>query len=57
MLDFETYVVRHGEPGVQAIVETIERREGIRHDEFLPLKARWNALMPSADCLHRELAA
>jgi hypothetical protein len=57
MLDFDTYVVRHGEFGVQALVETIERKEGIRHDELLPLEARWNALMQNtaSDC--RELDA
>ena len=57
MLDFETYVVRHGEFGVQALVETIERKEGIRHDEFLPLEARWNALMQDTSSERRELAA
>jgi hypothetical protein len=47
MLNFETYVARHGEFGVQAIVETIERREGIRptSDAPLSLEERWNAVM------------
>ena len=45
MLDFDTYVARHGEFGVQAIVETIERKEGIRHAEVITLELRWNALM------------
>jgi len=57
MLDFDTYIVRHGEFGVQAIVETIERKEGIRHDEILPLEARWNALMQTAAPERSNLAA
>ena len=57
MLDFDTYVTRHGEFGVQAIVETIERKEGIRHAEALPLEARWNALMRGATTERRNLAA
>ncbi len=48
MLDFDRYVARHGEFGVQAIVETIERKEGIRHADVLPLEQRWNALMQRA---------
>lgn len=57
MLDFEKYVARHGEFGVQAIVETIERKEGIRHTEALPLEVRWNALMQDAASERRKLAA
>lgn len=57
MLDFDTYVVRHGEFGAQAIIELIERKEGIRHDEIVPLEVRWNALMLNAVADHRQLAA
>ncbi len=57
MLDFETYVARHGEFGVQAIIERIERNEGIRHAEVLPLEQRWNALMRNHASDHRKLAA
>jgi hypothetical protein len=57
MLDFDRYVARHGEFGVQAIVETIERKEGIRHAEVLPLEARWNALMQNAASEYAGLAA
>lgn len=57
MLDFDTYVTRHGEFGVQAIVENIERKEGIRHAEVLPLEQRWNALMQDAPSERLKLAA
>jgi hypothetical protein len=45
MLNFDTYVARHGEYGVQAIVEGIERREGIRFASTVSLQERWDALM------------
>lgn len=57
MLNFDSYVARHGEFGVQAIIETIERQEGIRRTEALPLEARWNALMQDAASEGRRLAA
>jgi hypothetical protein len=57
MPDFETYVARHGEFGVQAIIENIERKEGIRHADVLPLEQRWNTLMQKTTCEHSGLAA
>lgn len=47
MLDFDTYVARHGEPGVQTIIEQIERREGVRTSIDMPLslEQRWDAIM------------
>jgi hypothetical protein len=57
MLDFDTYVARHGEFGVQAIVENIERKEGIRYAEVLPLEERWNVLMQNAPSERSSLAA
>lgn len=50
MLDFNTYVIRHGEFGAQSLLEMIERREGIVHgvEAPLPLEERWNAVMCSA---------
>jgi hypothetical protein len=57
MLDFDSYVARHGEFGVQAIVETIERKEGIRYAEVLPLEERWNVLMQNAPSECPGLAA
>ena len=47
MLDFDTYVARHGEFGVQALIERLERYEGIRTSAelALSLEERWNAVM------------
>jgi hypothetical protein len=45
MLDFHKYLMRYGEFGVQAIIERIERNEGIRHTAPVLLEDRWNALM------------
>ena len=45
MLDFNTYMNRHGEYGVQAIIERIERNEGIRASVAISLEDRWNAVM------------
>lgn len=45
MPSFYEYMMRHGEFGVQAIVELIERNEGIRRNSPLPLEDRWNAVM------------
>jgi hypothetical protein len=45
MPNFETYLARHGEFGVQAIVERLERYEGICSCVAISLEDRWNALM------------
>lgn len=57
MLDFNTYIARHGEDGVQAIIERIERVEGIRSRVLLPLEVRWNALMNDNAPAEQRLAA
>ena len=44
MLDFQLYMMRYGEFGVQALIERLERYEGIRASGE-PLEERWNALM------------
>lgn len=49
MLDFNAYVSRHGEYGVQAIIERIERFEGIRANVCAPLEDRWNLVMNNND--------
>lgn len=41
MLDFDKYVARHGEIGVQAIIEQFERYEGIRNNYGTSLEDRW----------------
>ena len=45
MPDFYVFMMRHGEYGVQALIEMIERNEGIRHTAPLLLEDRWNVLM------------
>jgi len=45
MLDFHKYLMRYGEHGVQALVENVERLQGIRHEKPLPLEHRWNQAM------------
>ncbi|MFY9288598.1 MAG: hypothetical protein WAO98_08880 [Alphaproteobacteria bacterium] len=47
MLDFDKYVARHGEFGVQALIERMERYKGIRNRIGASLEDRWNALMQS----------
>jgi hypothetical protein len=44
MPDFETFVLRHGEPATQGLIEAIERRNDVRGCDLLPLDVRWNAL-------------
>ena len=45
MPTYNTYMMRHGEHGVQALLEQIERAEGRRANMNIPLEDRWNALM------------
>ena len=49
MLDFHKYLMRYGEHSVQAIVENIERNEGIRHESPVSLETRWNRVMKECD--------
>ncbi len=49
MPDFDEFIMRHGEFGVQAIVERLERVEGVCGEKLLPLEQRWNALMSDKD--------
>ncbi len=59
MLDFETYVARHGEFGVQALVEQIERTSGIHVniEAPLPLEVRWNVVMQNPMPQQQRIAA
>jgi hypothetical protein len=45
MLEFETFVARHGEVVAQALIENIERFEGVRSNSIIPLEQRWQVLM------------
>jgi hypothetical protein len=51
MPNFDSFVARHSEFGVQALVERIERYEGIRPIYGASLEERWNVVMkrPAAD--------
>lgn len=45
MMQFETFMSRHGEQGVQAILENWERYRGIRRSDPMPLERRWEIFM------------
>jgi len=51
MLDFDQYVMRHGEFWVQAIIEQVERNEGVRARFNTTLEQRWDVVMnvPTAE--------
>ena len=51
MPNFESFIARHGEFGVQAIIERIERYEGLRAAIGTSLEERWNRVMrPEPNC-------
>lgn len=56
MLDFDKYVARHGEHGVQAIIERLERYEGIKASISSSLEDRWNLLMKTNTSQQRMAA-
>jgi len=56
MLDFSKYMMRYGEHGVQAIVEDIEKHQGIRYSAVVSLEDRWNKVMQN-DEFYRPQAA
>jgi len=49
MLEFDKFVARHGEVVAQAILENLERHEGIRSNTGAPLQQRWHRLMRDED--------
>lgn len=54
MLQFEQFVARHGEVAAQAILENLERFEGIRTTQVESLEDRWQRLMND---VHQTFAA
>lgn len=48
MPDFDTAASRYGEASLQALIETIERIEGICHQIPVSVEERWNTLMSKA---------
>jgi hypothetical protein len=49
MLHFEHFVARHGEIAAQAIIENLERFEGIRATCAQSLEERWARLMQNTE--------
>ncbi len=45
MIQFDKFVARHGESAAQAIIENIERFEGVKAQYILSLEERWQRLM------------
>jgi hypothetical protein len=45
MMEYDKFMARHGEHGMQAIIERLERYEGIRANILLSLEERWAFLM------------
>jgi hypothetical protein len=57
MLEFETFLSRYGEVTAQAIVENLERFEGVRGNAALSLEERWHFLMQAHLQSHGPLPA
>jgi hypothetical protein len=57
MPDFHNFMMRHGEHGIQAIIEQIERYEGVRSRNNQTLEDRWDALMQKPAAAPSSLAA
>ncbi len=55
MLEFDKFLARYGEVAAQAILENLERYEGIRNIAPVSLEERWNHLM--CDYADQRLAA
>ena len=45
MANFESFMARHGEIGVQAIIETMEKNAGQPTRSDVSLEERWDAAM------------
>ena len=48
MPNYTEFMMRHGEHGIQALVEYIERCEGIVFDVSVTLEDRWNYIMATS---------
>ena len=56
MLEFEKFVARHGEVAAQAVLENLERYEGVRAPMDRPLEERWEQMMCHASSDYRLAA-
>jgi hypothetical protein len=45
VFEFEKFVARHGEVAAQAILENVERFNGIRRDVTVSLEERWHLVI------------
>jgi hypothetical protein len=57
MKEFEAIMNRHGEVGVQAILEDWERSQSLREALILPLEERWARFMRETNDNAARLAA
>ena len=57
MEKFETIVERHGETGVQAILDNWERFADVHYTMPTSLKARWVYFMQSTETAQTKMAA
>jgi len=55
MVEFEKFLARHGEVVAQAVLENLERYEGVRGSLTTSLEERWYNLMQN--CADQRLAA
>ena len=45
MLDLKSFIARHGEPVAQALIENLERYEGLPRPASSSLEDRWKTVM------------
>lgn len=57
MIEFEKLLMKHGEHGIQAILENWERFSGIRYQEPVSLERRWEIFLRTTDPASPALAA
>jgi hypothetical protein len=55
MPNYKEFMMRHGEHGVQILVEQIERAEGVIARQQISLEQRWTALMQNVPA-HQQTA-
>jgi hypothetical protein len=57
MPTFQSFIARHGEFAVQALIERIERYDGMRSADGSSLEERWKAVMGSRSSADQSMAA
>lgn len=48
MIEFNTYIARHGDIAVQALIEKLERYDGVRPRMGASLEERWRVVVSPA---------